>query len=113
MLVVEVEHQRDVLRAVAKKIADKASCRDWIIDPSRKSEPRLEDCVRMYRQFGSPGESPDETAERGCDGHDRDLRERWIHGGAPPRGLTAEPRTALGTDSQGWRVELDKPGEYR
>ncbi|MHB1552862.1 MAG: hypothetical protein ACYCSX_10065 [Acidimicrobiales bacterium] len=112
MPVVEIERQGDVLRPVAKKIAGEPGGRDRIVDSSRQSEPRLEDGIRMHLHFGSPSERPDEAVERRCDGHDRDLRERWIHGGPPPHGLAAEPRTALSASSHGWRVELDQPGEY-
>lgn len=81
--IVEVERQGHVVLPVTKKIVGDPSRRGGIVDPSRKGDACVG--VRMRRTAGPALERPDETAERGCDGHDRDLRSEWIHGGPPPQ----------------------------
>lgn len=70
MPVVEVECQRDVLYAVANKIAGEASCRNRIVDPAREVEARFAHGVRVdSRLAGSPGQRPEGEVDGKQRGH--------------------------------------------
>jgi len=110
--VVHVEDKRHVLPAVAEKYPSGAGCAGRIVNPTGQREMALLERLRVTRYPRAVSVQASEKAvEWGCDGHGRDLREKWIHGGSPHPGRRRRPDGAR----PGARLEAGahQTGEYR